>query len=277
MANDPRKLVPWLPAVQSLLLSRQAQLLQTYAAASYRLGTKEGDDIVTEVDTELQAALAGTLERFGLNMFGEESPGGWPSAHHGELVVVDPLDGTANFAGGVPCFGTMLVALRDGQPWASLVWIPFESLLARNGFYLAVRGHGAWRCREDGSATRLAVSRTARAAAAALAIEGPAPALVASPYPARLARRCRTQRYGFSSSWCGTRLASGAAHGLPLDALLCVDSAPWDCLPIALLVQEAGGRVTDLQGRPYGAGPRQDLLMSNGLLHEELLQALAGE
>jgi fructose-1,6-bisphosphatase/inositol monophosphatase family enzyme len=275
MPMNPQDLVPWLPAVRSLLLSRQAAILHAHAAGACRVSIKNGSDIVTDLDTSLQSQLTGVLEKFGARVLGEEGDTGWPPDRaDGDVVLVDPVDGTENFAGRVPCFGTMLVAFRDMEPWASVVWIPLDSLLSGDGFYLAVRGQGAWRCRIDGTLFRVRVSGTRSLGLASVAVEGPSKAIASSPLAPRLGTRCRTMRLGLSSSWCGTRLASGADCGAPIDALVAIDSQPWDTLPIALLIQEAGGRVTDFDGRPFDGRNYRNLAMSNGHVHEEILRCI---
>lgn len=270
----PPDLIPWLAAVQSVLLSKTSPLFRRFNEGSFNWTTKAQGDLVTEIDLELQACLFDALSSFGVEILSEEGERAWPPSTHSDVVLLDPLDGTENFSSGIPCFGSMLTAIKAGRVWASVIWIPFEALQSRGGFYVGVRGKGAWHSSHDGTWRRLCISTAPPRMGYSLAIEGPQVAIGQSALPFRLAPHCRMQRMGLSSSWCGTRLASGSEVRTTIDAILTIGAEPWDTLPVALLVEEAGGRVSDLQGRPAGIDNCSDLLMASPQVHEQLLRSI---
>lgn len=181
---------------------------------------------------------------------------------------VDPIDGTHNFLRGVPVFATLLAVERDGELQAGIISAP----ALRQRWY-AWRGGGAWASGGAGDASetarrRIEVSRVAELAdaqvlyASATDIEasGRAPG-----FRALLGEAWRER--GFGDFWGYTLVAEGAA-----EAMVEVDLWPWDAAAPMVLVEEAGGRVTDLAGRRSFEGG--SFLATNGLLHETIRDRL---
>ncbi|AOG23052.1 inositol monophosphatase family protein [Acidovorax sp. RAC01] len=237
---------------------------------------KENGELVGDLDLLVQKAICSRFEADGYRVIGEEGAEEFGSLDTGKVILVDPIDGTHNLMLGLPLFGCMLTFIEEGSVWASMIWLPAEQRLGSGGLYIAARGEGAWLYRSPTSSERLGVSNTDRISQAFVSLEGKTHALSNSEAAQRLVRISRRSRHGLSSCWAGTRLAQGSRTLTSLDALLCVGNNPWDTLPVALLAEEAGGRVTDLQGRPWSLTNCSTLLMSNGLLHQEVLQAIAG-
>jgi histidinol-phosphatase len=181
---------------------------------------------------------------------------------------VDPIDGTHNFLRGVPLFATLLAAERDGELQVGVISAP----ALRQRWY-AWRGGGAWGLGGGGEADpgdprRIEVSRVAGLAdaqilyASATAIEasGRAPGfrdLLGDAWRER----------GFGDFWGYSLVAEGAA-----EAMVEVDLWPWDAAAPMILVEEAGGRVTDLEGRRSFEGG--SFLATNGRLHETIRSRL---
>lgn len=224
---------------------------------------KQAADFVSDVDIGAETRIREVLDRMvpGSLVVGEEmSP---MASTAGETVfVVDPLDGTTNFLHGFPAYSVSIGALSDGVIVAGVVLnIPYGDL------YTASRDGGAYR---NGEAIHVSsVSRPDRA-------------LVGTGFPFKnleFIERYVAQFARITRAQCGIRRAGSAALDLAwlaagrFDAFWELRLAPWDIAAGLLLVREAGGRVTDLEGRDIQAvsGP---VVGSNGLLHEWLLGSL---
>jgi histidinol-phosphatase len=208
---------------------------------------------VTEADRAVERALR---ERRGAErpedaILGEELGEAGAAARR---WVLDPIDGTEYFARGIPVWGT-LIALEDaGGPLVAVVSAP-----ALRRRWWAARNHGAYR---DGQ--RIAVSRVATVAEAFVAhanlylgFEVDADALLRS---ARLSG-------GYESFLALMLCAEGA-----VDAAFAPRGFLWDLLPAQLIVEEAGGRFTDLDGRRTAAG--RGAVAANPALHADVLGRL---
>ena len=116
---------------------------------------KKGNDFATEVDLAIERQVVRALEETtGIGVHGEEF-GGAPIDSH--LVwVLDPIDGTFNYAAGLPTAAILLGLLRDGVPIAGLTWLPFTGCaLHRRGRRAVVRQRNCAACTEDGQTERL--------------------------------------------------------------------------------------------------------------------------
>jgi histidinol-phosphatase len=216
---------------------------------------------VTQADTEVEARVR---ERIAVaypdhGLIGEEY-----GVEAGDAAVrwyIDPIDGTHNFMRGVPVFATLLAVERDGELQAAVLSAP-----ALGERWWAYRGGGAWARERGGSPRRIAVSRVSSLADAQilhgsigdLGRSGRAPG-----FAALVAQAWRDR--GFGDFWGYALLAQGAA-----EAMIEVDLNPWDCAAPFLLVEEAGGRATDFEGRR--ALDTGTFLASNGLLHGMILE-----
>lgn len=205
-------------------------------------------DLVTDADEAAERVITAALaERFpGCVVVGEEAC----AADAGVLgrlsgadlaFVVDPVDGTANFAAGVPLFGCMAAAVVKGEVVAAWIHDPMGDDTA-----IALRGEGAWIEAPDGHRVALRVAPPAPvermiAAVSWTYIEEP----VRSQLTARLPRfaggvhfRCAAHEYRL--------LATGNAHVAVYNRLM-----PWDHLPGWLLHREAGGHSARFDGSEY--------------------------
>jgi len=220
--------------------------------------TKPDTTPVTEADRAVEEMLRARLAaaRPDDAILGEELG---TVGHGRRRWIVDPIDGTQGYARGIPVWATLLALVEDDVVVAGVVSAP--ALGAR---WWAARGGGAWR---DG--TRVAVSRVARLEDAHLAY---------SSYPwferegigdefLDLARRCWRTR-GFGDFWSHMLVADGS-----VDVAVEVGGlAPWDLAALQVVVEEAGGRFTDLAGVAHFDGG--NAVSSNGLLHDEVLRSL---
>jgi fructose-1,6-bisphosphatase/inositol monophosphatase family enzyme len=207
-------------------------------------------DLVTEADEAAERAISTALSRRfpGAVIVGEEATSKAPAMLNAiagaELAfVVDPVDGTANFAAGLPLFGVMVAALRYGEVFASAIHDPVGDDTA-----LALRGEGAWIETPDGRHTVLRVSAPApvHEMAGNLSwrfLPEPERSTVCANLP-RLAGawdyRCSAHEYRMA--------AAGHCHFLFFNRLM-----PWDHAPGWLLHREAGGYSARFDGSPYDA------------------------
>lgn len=258
--------------------------LESYLAAAIRAARVAGDvllekrgrvaveykagfgDLVTAADREAEAAvidvLRGAFPEHGI--IGEESgesPG--VDAHR---WLVDPLDGTTNYAQGLPLFATSIGLERDGELLVGVIHVP-----ALNVTYSAVRGGGAW-C--DGE--RLHVS-TADELRRSLLVTGYSQSLEDGE------RRKNVELVDMLvSTTRGVRMLGSAAINLAyiaaglLEAYWAPENQVWDVAAGVLLVEEAGGKVTDMSGKALDLF-RPRLLATNGLLHEEMVRVLRAD
>jgi len=230
-------------------------------------------DYVTDVDLAAERAIRELLsaEGGGVRVHGEEGGGGGGtgSAAGGggtdvvDAWVVDPLDGTTNFSRGFWAVGVSVALVVGGEPVAGAVCAPFLEET-----WVAGRGQGAWR-RRDGSGERERLSVSARPAGRAV---------VATGFPFRrkdlLPRYLRTFE-GALSRFEDLRRPGAAALDLAwvaggvFEGFFELALAPWDVAAGGLLIEEAGGVVTDWAG---GDGwLRGDIVAGSPAVHEVLL------
>ncbi|MEM2600698.1 MAG: inositol monophosphatase family protein [Candidatus Hadarchaeales archaeon] len=182
--------------------------------------------------------------------------------------VVDPLDGTTNFASGNPLFCITLALLRRGEPILGITFLPVLQEL-----FLAERGKGAFlERRETGERIPIHVSGVEELERAYVySCEGSETnrertgKIVCTLYP-RVRDLRKLGSAGVEAAW----VACGKGDAYAATAL-----QPWDVAASVLLVEEAGGKVTDFRGGRWRP-ERMDLLFSNGKLHSQLLGLLEG-
>jgi histidinol-phosphatase len=231
------------------------------------ISTKPDRTFVTQADTAIERAIrARILAAFpDHGLVGEEY--GTEAGDAPTRWYIDPIDGTHNFIRGVPLFGTLLAVERDGELQAAVLSAP-----ALHERWWARRGSGAWaRSADDVEPRRIRVSRVAALADAQL-LYGSGHDIEASgraPGFHDLLGDVWRER-GFGDFWGYALLAEGAA-----EAMVEVDLSTWDAAAPMVLVEEAGGRATNLEGRR--AIDSGTFLVSNGLLHDEVLRRLRGE
>jgi histidinol-phosphatase len=178
---------------------------------------------------------------------------------------IDPIDGTHNYIRGVPLFGTLLALEVDGEIQVGVLSAP----ALRERWY-ASRGGGAWAVGAAGSEgpRRIRVSRVAELQDAQI-LYGSATELDASgkvPGFRPLLQAVWRER-GFGDFWGYALLAEGAA-----EAMVEVDAKTWDLAAPLVLIEEAGGRLTDFSGARRI--DRLEMVASNGLLHDKVLARL---
>ena len=237
--------------------------LDRFRAQDLTVETKPDLTPVTDADRAVEEQLRSTLSRARTRdaVLGEE----FGSTGRGDRRwVIDPIDGTKNFVRGVPVWATLISLLEGDVPVVGLVSAP-----ALNRRWWAAAGVGAWTGRRLENATRCRVSQVATLADASLSYSS----LSGWEEQARLdgfldlARSVwRTRAYG--DFWSYMMVAEGA-----VDVACEPEVSLWDLAALDVIVREAGGTFTDLDGAPGPAGG--SAVASNGVLHPEVLTALA--
>lgn len=232
-------------------LSAQAFRNRAYTV-SYKADGSPMVDMEVAIEREMGRRIRAAFPSDG--MLGEELGG---SAEADSLWVVDPVDGTANFIEGVPIYAHMICYVRSGRPLFAAVSAP---LLGRR--WWAAAGQGAF---EGGR--RLSVSDVSRLAEARIGYGGLRDYGLRTEGFVRLIRACRRAR-GFGNFLPHMLVAEGtyelASSG--------DGGEPWDVMALELIVTEAGGRLTSMDGHPNRAG--EAVLTSNGLLHAPALRVV---
>jgi histidinol-phosphatase len=232
-----------------------------FRATDLVVETKPDLTPVTEADRAVEEMIVARLtrERPDDAILGEEL-GVRGGESRSRRWIVDPIDGTKNYARGVPVWATLLALEEHGQVVAGVVSAP--ALATR---WSAARGGGA---RRNGAV--VSVSQVSRIEDASLGYDSVA--AFESVQRDReflvLARRCWRSR-GFGDFWAHMMVADGS-----IDIAIEVGGLQvWDLAAVQVIVEEAGGRFTDLAGVRRADGG--DVITTNGILHDEVLAAFA--
>lgn len=208
----------------------------------------EAIDLVTEGDEAAERLIKARMDEIapGAVFIGEESVAADPAlldklADADLAVVVDPIDGTFNFAAGLPLFGVMASVVSKGETVAGIIYDPLG-----NDWVIAEKGSGAWMCRPDGSQERMAVTAgvpleaMVGGASTGFYSQEARREVMANMAKVRIATsyRCAAHEYRI--------LAGGYIHFLMYQKLM-----PWDHLAGTLIAQEAGAYAARFDGSPY--------------------------
>ena len=225
----------------------------------WRVSRKGRINLVTEVDERAEAVVVETLQRLapGIPILAEE--GGETAGDRADCrFIVDPLDGTTNFAHGYPVFCVSIAFEESGEAVAGAVCDP-----VRGELFTAEAGRGAWL-----GSGRLRTSAETNLEAALLATGFPytrAAMEEALALFSHVLLRVRAVRRAGSAALDLCSVAAGRLDGFWEEAL-----RAWDTAAGELIVREAGGRVTDFAGKTFrNGGP--NIAATNGPLHPALL------
>jgi myo-inositol-1(or 4)-monophosphatase len=232
-----------------------------------QIDKKGAIDLVTNIDIEVERGFRAMIaERFPDHVvLGEE----FAEAGQRETVprfcwVFDPVDGTTNYAHGLPIFCSSLALEIDGEPVVAAIYDP-----TRRELFTAERGQGAW-----------LNGRPMRVSSADALIDS----LLVTGFPYTV-QQDAAELVGLFGEFLKTSRAVRRLGSAALD--LCYVAAgrfeafweqklnPWDISAGALLVQEAGGRVTDSAGRTFSSRTGS-IVASNGRVHDAVVETIAG-
>jgi myo-inositol-1(or 4)-monophosphatase len=252
----------------TLLKATQAggKILQEYFNGTFQVNSKSTvNDLVTEADKKSEKAVIDTIrEAFPDHYILSEEAGEISTASNTKWII-DPLDGTVNFAHGIPLCCVSIGVEQDGEMILGAVYNPFM-----NELFVAEKGKGATLNDKP-----IRVSAKAELASACL--------VTGFPYKWEEMENDPVEVFGrFIKQGLPVRRLGSAAIDLcwvacgRFDAFYEHYLNAWDSAAGYLIVQEAGGKVTDYAGQPYS--PYQGkILASNGKFHDALLQAVNGK
>lgn len=246
--------------LQAIAQEAEVMALRFFRSDRMRVDRKGDGSPVTEADRGVEAMARAKVASSGLplDVLGEEMGGEREGQSGRARLIIDPIDGTEEFSRGIPIFGTLLGIESEGQMVAGLVSAP-----ALGTRWWAYRGKGAFR---DGKPIR--VSGIDRLAGAMAFTTGTGPSKNQADQ-----RKIRTLLDGarnsrcFGGFWQHMLVAEGS-----IEVALDWTSKPWDLAPLVVIVEEAGGRSTNLEGqRSIYDGA---LVSTNGRVHDEALAVL---
>lgn len=231
-------------------------------AVDLQVARKPDRSPVTDADLAVEDAIRAVLaaQRPADAVLGEERGGSSAAAR---VWVLDPIDGTKNFLRGLPIWATLIALVVAGSPVVGVVSAP-----ALRRRWWAADGVGAYTRDMDGSTRTIRVSKVSVLSDAYVSTTHLGSWVEHHSREAYLALvdACWENR-AFGDFWQHCLVAEGAID-LAAEPIV----SPWDVAAVQVLVEQAGGRVTDLTGAPrYDTGTA---LSSNALLHEDALAVL---
>jgi histidinol-phosphatase len=233
------------------------EIAMKYYRSGFEVTIKADQTPVTQADREAEQAIRAILSRAtpGFGFLGEEFGQEGSTSHR---WIIDPIDGTKNFVRHIPIWAVLIALEEDGEVTTGVVHNPVTGEL-----FWARKGEGAW-----ANGERIRVSPCA-AMGDAMLLHSSLNLLKRVGYWdgfVRLVDATARQR-GFGDYYGYCLVAAGKGE-LYAEA----DLKPWDAAPMKILIEEAGGRLTDFEGKPdiYTGS----VLASNGLLHDEALRLL---
>jgi histidinol-phosphatase len=236
--------------------------MQRFGAADLAVEAKPDLTPVSDADKAAEELLRAELarQRPGDGVIGEEygDAGSGP-----RRWVIDPIDGTKNFVRGVPVWATLIGLQEAGKTVVGVVSAP---ALGRR--WWASAGSGAWTSYRDAAPRRCTVSKVTAIEDASLSyssLDGWTELGRGEQFLTLLRRAWRTRAYG--DFWSYMLVAEGA-----VDAAFEPEVSLWDLAALTVIVEEAGGRFSDLSGVDRADGG--SAVASNGRLHAELLSVL---
>ncbi|WP_292991453.1 histidinol-phosphatase [Mycobacterium sp.] len=241
-----------------------AVTLARFGAVDLRVDTKPDLTPVSDADHAVETGLRETLARLRPDdsVLGEEFGGSTSVA--GRQWVIDPIDGTKNFVRGVPVWASLIALLEDGVPRVGVVSAP-----ALQRRWWAATGAGAFVAVGGAAPRRLSVSSVAQLDSASLSfssLSGWTQLGLRDRFLELTDEVWRVRAFGDFLSYCF--VAEGA-----VDIAAEPEVSLWDLAPLDVLVREAGGTFTSLDGTegPHGGNS----VATNGLLHEQVLRKLS--
>ena len=211
---------------------------------------------------------------YPITVINEEGVSNWQPETN--FCSLDLIDGTKSLLLGMPLFGVQYAIIVNSIIEEVVIFLPTENKLAGSGLYIAKRGAGAFFVINENVKVPLHVSNVRQLSKATVAFDGPSDD-VTKLYRHPLASKIPLIRNFSSFCWAGTRLVRGNHIPLSIDAVIGINNKPWDHIPTILLVEEAGGIITDHLGNPYSLSNYSDIIFSNGHLHKHIIQYLQSD
>ena len=222
---------------------------------------KDDKTFATKADSESEEAIVSSIkQKFPDHGFlGEEGSNTNPDAEY--VWVIDPLDGTKNFVNGIPIFAISVALLKAGEVVGAVIYNPVTHSL-----YTAEKGKGAMY-----NGKKVSVSKQEAAMGVVTFGPGQKDKETLNRFFERSEQFFKSKRY----LGC-TALELGYVARGGIEGFVCIGLKKWDYAAGALLVQEAGGKITDYQGKSWNIETNY-FVASNGVAHEEMLALVSSQ
>lgn len=260
----PNLLRSRLTLVATLAALRAGEILRKGFGTPMKFETKEGrHNLVTEWDNKAEESIIESIKaHFPDHAFLAEESG--ESGKKGGIQwIIDPLDGTVNFAHKIPMFSISIAAVSQNDVLSGVVYNPMMEEL-----FIAEKEHGAYLNGERIKVTETAVLDSAIAA-------------TGFPYNVHENPLCCLDHFqSFASMGIPLRRIGSAAIDLSyvaagrFDAFWEVSLNPWDYAAAKLIIEEAGGQITNFEGKPYKTLEEGPIIASNGILHDQVAKRI---
>lgn len=236
------------------------EVIARYFRQGVEIRSKGRSDLVTDADVESEKAIVEAIRQsFPDHQFlGEETHHGDSGAEH--LWIIDPLDGTTNFAHGIPHFAISVAYYRAGKPQVGVVFNPF-----RDEWFTAAAGQGAF---ADGERVGVSQSQSLSEVLVGVGFYYDRGAMMQSTLAA-IGKLFGEHIHGIRRMGTASLDLCQVGCGL-FGAFFEYELSPWDFAAGRLFVEEAGGRVTTARGEQLPLA-KTSVLASNGYLHQSVL------
>jgi myo-inositol-1(or 4)-monophosphatase len=249
----------------ALCAAREAGgILTRYFHEGFAVRAKGVADFVTDADVAAERRIVEVIRNAFPDhavLAEEENPGNVEAEH---LWVIDPLDGTTNFAHHIPHFAVSIAYLHHGKAECGVVWNPI-----RDDLYVARRGHGAG---HNGQSIHVNAQARMSESLIGIGFYYDRGAMMEATLAA-VGDCFRQQIHGVRRFGTASLDLAHVATGL-YGAYFEYQLSPWDFAAGQLIVEEAGGRVTTCDGRTVPL-QKTTILASNALIHDEMLAIVA--
>jgi histidinol-phosphatase len=251
-------------------IAEEADAIAMKYFRSNEMGTEKKNDgtVVTIADKTVEAMALKKVKESGLpiDVVGEETSKeipSEPSRGPRARMIIDPIDGTEEFSRGIPTFGTLVGIEENGEIIAGMVSAP---ALSQGTRWWAYRGEGAYR---SGKRIHVSSRKSLEEAMFFTTGTGWAKNMDARARMRRMADAARSSR-SIGGFWQHMLVAEGA-----VEAAVDWVSKPWDLAPLGIIVEEAGGKSTTIDGERTIYKGR--FVSTNGILHQQVLRLLKGD
>ncbi|MCO6454274.1 MAG: inositol monophosphatase [Pirellulaceae bacterium] len=237
------------------------QTVARYFREGVEIRNKQSYNLVSDADIHSEQAIVEVIRRDfpDHHLLAEEEHASRTDVEH--LWLIDPLDGTNNFAHHIPHFAVSVAYYRDGQPWCGVIHNPL-----RDDWYVAERGRGAtW----NGQPVQVAPHQRLDQSLIGVGFYYDRGRMMEATLAA-LGDFFRAQVHGIRRFGTASLDLCHVAQGM-YGAYFEFELSPWDFAAGRLFVEEAGGRVTTCDGAELPLA-KTSLLASNGLLHDAALE-----
>jgi histidinol-phosphatase len=246
----------------SLARAAEAEIMPRFRTCT--VNWKPDGSEVTDADRRAEEVMRELITKYSPThaVLGEEY-GGMRTSVSGPMWLLDPIDGTASFAVGLPTFGTLVAYIENGEPQAGVIHMP-----AMGETIYAARGSGCWARIADRDAVQVQVSGVSRLKQAYVSATSSS-----SVHMARLTSlMANARKFRFISDCIQYSLVAQGRIDAAMDPIV----SPWDIAALVPCIEEAGGVITDLEGRRNDIVWQRSLLSSSSPeLHAEIRSLLA--